>query len=126
MIINPLRSPQPRCARIAKAPDEFFFLGINAEEKVVFRVGPRPKNRNLRRLLVSLGMLGSVQHIETVGKGRSILEENISNIKGSWIRQILLCSNESFLNILLRDMNMSNYLMRCCTFVNYSRTFAWG
>ena len=93
---------------------------------MVFRVGPRPKNRNLRRLLVSLGMLGSGQHIETVGKGRSILEENSSNVKGSWIQQTLLCSNESFLNTLLRDMNMSNYLMRSCTFVNYSRTFAWG
>ena len=126
MIIIPLRSPQPRCARIAKAPDEFFFLGIHAEAREVFQVGPRLENSNLFELRVSFRMLGSGQHIETVEKRRSILDENISNVKESWIRQILLCSHESFLNILLRDMNMSNYLMRSCTFVNYSRTFAWG
>ena len=87
---------------------------------------PALESRNLFELLVSFRMLGSGQHIETVGKRRSILEENISQFKRSWIQQTLLCSNESFLNILLRDMNMSKYLMRCCTFVNYSRTFAWG
>lgn len=108
MITNPHRYLQPRCARIAKAPDEFIFLGIHAEAREVFRVGPRLENRNLIELLVSFRMLGSGQHIETVEKRRSILEENISNVKGSWIRQILLCSNESFVNILLRDMNMSN------------------
>ena len=126
MITNPHWYLQPRCATIAKAPDEFFFLGIHAEAREVFRVGPRSENRNMYALLVSFRMLESGKHIETVEKRHSILEENNSNVKGSWIRQILLCSNESFLNILLRDMNMSNYLMRSCTFVNYSRRFAWG
>ena len=126
MIVNPLRYAQPRCARIAKAPDEFFILGIHAEVMEAFRVGPRPKNRNLHELPVSVRMLGSRQHIEAVEKRRSILEENISNVKRSWIQHTLLCSIESCLSILLHDMNMSHHLMRSCTFFDYSRTFAWG
>ena len=126
IIVNPARYAQPGCARIAKAADELFFLGIHAEIREVFRVNPRLKNRNLCELLVSFRTLGSRQHIETVEERRSILEENISNVKRSWIQPTLLCSSESFLNILLHDMNMSHYLMRSCTFVNYSRTFAWG
>lgn len=126
MITNPHRYLQPRCARIAKAPGEFFFLGIHAEAREVFRVGPCLENGNLFELLVSFRILGSGQHIETVEKRRLVLEENMSNVKGSWIRQILLCSNESFLNILLHDVGVSHYLVRSCTFVNYSRTFAWG
>lgn len=66
MIVNPFRYAQPRCARIAKASDEFIILGIHAEVREAFRVGPRPKNRNLRELLVSVSMLGSRHHIETV------------------------------------------------------------
>ena len=111
------------CTRIAKAPDEFFFLGIHAEAREVFRVGPRSENRNLYALLVSFRMLESRQHIETV--------EEAFNFGGGYFKRpgILDSTNSALFKRIVSQHSLARYehvellneILHICRLFSYIR-----